>query len=132
MSICDPKDKDREEEEKEGKGSRKDSMMVPAINFARRMSMKITGGAGPFTTNTYLPIFSSSDFLAAKRDTLTFSRFFRPCYLLEPVAVRRRARRATKHQEPRQIQGRRYFQISLLCVSSLGLLFSWYLSYYPV
>ena len=52
MSICDPKDKDREEEEKEGKGSRKDSMMVPAINFARRMSMKITGGAGPFTTNT--------------------------------------------------------------------------------
>ena len=50
VSICDPKDKDMEEEkdEKEEKGARKDSMMVPAINFARRMSMKITGGAGPF------------------------------------------------------------------------------------
>ena len=59
MSICDPKDKDREEEEeKEGKGSRKDSMMVPAINFARRMSMKITGGAGPSTTHScqFLPL----------------------------------------------------------------------------
>ena len=46
MSICDPKDKDREEKEEE-KEARKDSMMVPAINFARRMSMKITGGTGP-------------------------------------------------------------------------------------
>ena len=47
MSICDPKDNDREEKEG-GKGGRKDSIMVPAINFARRMSMKITGGTGPF------------------------------------------------------------------------------------
>ena len=53
VSICDPKDKNREkEEEKEEKEARKDSMMVPAINFARRMSMKITGGTGPFKTNT--------------------------------------------------------------------------------
>ena len=51
MSICDPKDKE-DKEEKEEKGARKDSMMVPAINFARRMSMKITGGAGPFRINT--------------------------------------------------------------------------------
>ena len=43
MSICDPKDKEKDD----GKETRKDSMMVPAINFARRMSMKITGGAGP-------------------------------------------------------------------------------------
>ena len=59
MSICDPKDKDIEEtnkkeektkkEEKEEKEERrKDSMMVPAFNFARRMSMRITGGTGPF------------------------------------------------------------------------------------
>ena len=51
VSICDPKDKDREEKEEE-KEARKDSMMVPAINFARRMSMKITGGTGPFKKNT--------------------------------------------------------------------------------
>ena len=49
MSICDPKDKEKEE----GKETRKDSMMVPAINFARRMSMKITGGAGPLKITSF-------------------------------------------------------------------------------
>ena len=33
-------------EEREGPTERKDSFLMPAINFARRMSMKLTGSRG--------------------------------------------------------------------------------------
>ena len=47
VSICDPKDLGKNvDQEERGGGARKDSIMVPALNFARRMSMKITGGSG--------------------------------------------------------------------------------------
>ena len=62
MSICDPKDSEREEKEG-GKEARKDSIMVPAINFARRMSMKITGGAGPLRIVTKVKNVKTNFFL---------------------------------------------------------------------
>ena len=46
VSICDPKDLEKNVDQEEKGGTRKDSIMVPALNFARRMSMKITGGSG--------------------------------------------------------------------------------------
>ena len=50
VSICDPKDLEKNvDQEEKGGGARKDSIMVPALNFARRMSMKITGGSGCFS-----------------------------------------------------------------------------------
>ena len=39
----------REEgEERDGPTERKDSFLMPAINFARRMSMKLTGSRGSY------------------------------------------------------------------------------------
>ena len=75
VSICDP----RERGEEERSTSRKDSILVPALDFARRMSMKLTGGAGRLAKAPSMP---------------------------EVTPVRRRARRAPRQREEERL-GRR-------------------------
>lgn len=77
VSICDPRERERGEEERST--SRKDSILVPALDFARRMSMKLTGGAGGLAKAPSMP---------------------------EVTPVRRRARRAPRQREEERL-GRR-------------------------